>query len=186
VRCDRRGARRTAGGVAGLASAGRTSHSRWRSAKPLSAARPRSRKLACGMVPTSWRTVSVVRISPPSARSMTRAARLMAAPNSSSSSLWSTSPAFRPIRTRIGCSRSVSSRWMARAHDTAARAESKTTRNPSPVDRTSWPPNAATWSRTMALCVVSSSAAASSPRRVVRSVDDSTSVNMTVAVPLVR
>ena len=182
-----RAARRPGAAAAARAEArrGGPSYSRWRSAKPLSVTRPRSRNPASVIVPTSWRTVSVVRISPPSARSITRAARLIAAPNSSPPPS-STSPALRPIRTRIACSRSVSSRWIDRAHDTAARGESKTTRNPSPVERTSRPPYAATCSRTIALWVASNAAAASSPSRVVMSVDASTSVNMTVAIPLVR
>ena len=73
---------------------------------------------------------------------------------------------------------------MASAQATALRAESNRTRNPSPVERTFRPPWAASCSRTIRSWPANSAAAASSPSRVVVSVDASRSVNITVATPL--
>src|SRR3990170_3364354 len=72
---------------------------------------------------------------------------------------------------------------MPTAQATALRAEPKATMKPSPMAFTSRPPCSCTCCRTSSSWARRTSRAASSPRRVVRSVEPSTSVKRTVTVP---
>lgn len=114
------------------------------SGRPFSRRRPADRNEKPPREPTSSRTRSLARICPPSAVSQSRLAMTTAVPWKSSSA-WTGSPAWRPIRTRRGnsglrplCS-SVAC-WMATADRIAWSELVKATMSPSPRVLTSWPP----------------------------------------------
>jgi len=133
-----------------------------------------------GTVPASWRTGSETSTCPPPARAQTRAAPLIAAPNACPSRS-TTSPACSPMRIRASVSPAMRS-WTPVAHSTAARDDGNVAISSSPTASSSWPPCAASASRSTRRRASTISCAAASPTRFVRLVEPSMSVTITATI----